>query len=377
MGNKLSGFLFGLLAAWSISTGSLAEEAEIKGTMQDAAHALSSLMPYIYNDQAFRTLTNKGEIEQNIDKLISITRHTPGLLADHAVTMLISQQSLLNTLEQAKSLYRSCSYSTAQYLLSGVPMVCSSCHIQDGKPSNLKLHLDRSLFANDFSYAEFNYYLRNYHQAKAAYEAHLNQTEIQRSRIQSRKTLERLLDINLLTSANTTQATEQLKQARALPNLNNDAQEAVLSWLTGLETLSLTPPELNSLEQSIYSTFNEQFTLEHEFIFNEENRPKALLWRKQLHQLLKRPLKKQDTARALYLISILERTLGDQSDASLANLYLEECIRLQVRVYSLKCMNEFENHLYFYYGGSSGEHLPDAAHEQLQTLKRRLGEGDW
>ena len=70
MGNKLSGFLFGLLAAWSISTGSLAEEAEIKGTMQDAAHALSSLMPYIYNDQAFRTLTNKGEIEQNIDKLI-------------------------------------------------------------------------------------------------------------------------------------------------------------------------------------------------------------------------------------------------------------------------------------------------------------------
>ena len=105
MGNKLSGFLFGLLAAWSISTGSLAEEAQIKGTMQDAAHALSSLMPYIYNDQAFRTLTNKGEIEQNIDKLISITRHTPGLLADHAVTMLISQQGLLNTLEQAKSLY--------------------------------------------------------------------------------------------------------------------------------------------------------------------------------------------------------------------------------------------------------------------------------
>ena len=349
-----------------------AASPDLNTQMQKAARSLTDLMPYIYNDKAFRDTENQAAIEQNINNLIEIIAATPKLLDDHAITMQISQQSLLDALRQADALYQTGSYATSQYLLSGVPVVCSSCHIQDGRPSALKLSMDRADFANDFSFAEFNYYLRNYHQAQASYEHFLAEPSIQSSRIQSRKTLERLLDITLITNSSDLEAKEMLKKTATLEMLNDETKQIVAHWQNGMEKLSFKTPGLQELEQAIYTTFDEQFTLEHEFIFREENRPKALLWRKQLHQNLRTKLSAEDTARALYLLSILERALGDQVDLSLANLYLRECIHLQATPYSGKCLNEYENHVYFYYGGSSGEHLPIEIQKELQEFKRQF-----
>ncbi|RLT97388.1 hypothetical protein [Ketobacter sp.] len=360
------------LLVLALSTNGLHAAGEkLQNEMQTAARSLTQLMPFIYNDSAFRDQKNQKAIEQNINSLIQVIEATPRLLNDHAITMQISQQSLLTTLKQAQSLYQSQAYATSQYLLSGVPVVCSSCHIQDGRPSAVNLSLDRSEFANDYSFAEFNYYLRNYQQAQSAYEHYLKEPAIQRSRIQSRKTLERLLDITLITRKDTQPAKTMLDQALQLQQLNLETKQVIQHWLTGLVQLSFSAPTLAQLETEIYQAFSEQFTLEHEFIFKEENRPKALLWRQQLHQTLRTKLSRNDTARALYLLSILERALGDQIDLSLAHLYLKECIHLKASPFSGKCLNEYENHLYFYYGGSSGEHLPPEILEELNRLKQQ------
>ena len=349
-----------------------ATEANINSEMQKAAKSLTELMPFIYSDKAFRDAGNRPHIEQNINNLITIIEGAPKLMDDHAVTMIISQQNLLATLKQANTLFETGAYATSQYLLSGVPVVCSSCHIQDGRQSALQLSLDRSTFANDFSFAEFNYYLRNYEQAQQSYLKHLDELSIQRSRIQSRKTLERLLDIALITNQNSQNAEAILERAQTLPNLDNESKAVSQQWLAGMKNLAFDTPALSELEKSIYAAFDEQFTLEHEFIFKEENRPKALLWRKQLHQNLRSKHSDKESALALYLLSILERALGDQIDLSLAHLYLKECIHLKAPPYSGKCLNEYENHLYFYYGGSSGEHLPAEVQEELQSLKQQF-----
>lgn len=353
-------------------SGPLSAAAQTINTeMQRASQSLTSLMPYIYNDKAFRDANNKPDIEQNISNIINIIEQTPKLLDDHAVTLEISQQNLLSSLKQAQTLFNTGAYSTAQYLLSGVPIICSSCHIQDGQQATLTQHMDRSQFANDYSFAEFNYYLRNYAQAKSAYQKHLNQPSTQASRIQASKTLERMLDLSLITANNTDAASALIQQAQSLPKLDMEVKQTLALWQRGLKQLDYAPVTLQELEKSIYSAFDEHFTLEHEFIFNEENRPKALLWRLQLHKQLRKGLDQTDTARALYLLSILERALGDQIDISLANLYLKECIRLGVESYSSKCLSEYENHLYFYYGGSSGEHLPGEVMEELEQIKRQ------
>ena len=338
--------------------------------MNKASDTLMELMPYIYNDSAFRDPTNQDKIQQQLQQLLWVIEQTPKFIPGHGVNMKISQQSLVQQLKQAKLLFETKNYATAQFLLSGVPVICSSCHIQDGQQAKLTRKLDRSLFANDFSYGEFNYYLRHYTQAQISYLAYLDKPSVQKSRIQSERTLRRLLDIAILSHEDTQKAQIVLSEHTKLPKLNLEVRKKIELWQEGLRSIEPTMMNLDQLEASIYENFNERFSLQHEFIFNERNRPSALYWRKQLHQLLRRPNTKVDTARVLYLLSIMERTLGDQIDVSLANLYLKECARMAVASYSSKCLNEYENHLYFYFGGSNGEGLPPALINELDALKQ-------
>ncbi|MAR92750.1 MAG: hypothetical protein SV765_05555 [Pseudomonadota bacterium] len=346
--------------------------AELNLEMRKASQELNALLPYIYDDQAFQNPQNREPIQQRLTRLIQLMETTPDLLERHAVTLELSQQSLLQTLQQARDLYQSGAYATSQFLLSGVPALCSSCHIQDGQQASMVQTMDRKLFANDFSFAEFNYYLRNYSGAREAYLRHLQQPAVQKSQIQANKTLERLLNIAIITADSPRPAQQMLDELEDKAGFTLATRETLKQWQQGLKSLAFSPHDLAQLEAAIFATFNENFTLEHEFIFNEENRPKALLWRRQLHQWLRRDLAPDQVSRALYLLAILERTLGDQLDAALANLYLKECIRRNQAPYANRCLNEYENHLYFYYGGSSGEHLPEPIHQELRALKREL-----
>lgn len=344
--------------------------SELDAKMAKASNNLSQLMPYIYNDEAFRNKNNQAIITNHINELISVVDQTPHLLENHATTLQISQRSLANQLKQSKILFESGSYSTAQYLLSGVPAICSSCHIQDGQQAKMTQKMNRDLFANDFTYGEFNYYIRHYSEAEQAYKRHLSKGSIQKSRIQANKTLERLLDLAIITTANLTKAEELVEESKMLPKLNPETKQTLDTWQQSLANVSLKQQTLSELETDIYAVFDEKFTLHHEFIFEEKNRPIALIWRKQLHQHLRSPQSNTDTAKALYLLSIMERTLGNQSDISLANLYLKECMALKVKHYSSKCLNEYENHLHFYYGGSAGENLPPSILKELKELKQ-------
>src|SRR5690606_33104163 len=94
--------------------------------------AMSLLIPYIYNDTAFREAKSRDFILDQLDTLIATMTAAPRLLSDHAVIQTISQTSLLGQLKQARVLFNTGSFATSQYLLSGVPVLCSSCHIQDG-----------------------------------------------------------------------------------------------------------------------------------------------------------------------------------------------------------------------------------------------------
>ncbi|HEX4937612.1 MAG TPA: hypothetical protein VFX11_02995, partial [Candidatus Kapabacteria bacterium] len=112
---------------------SLAEDVNtVNSEMQKAGSALSALIPFIYNDTRFRNPGNREMIELQLDQLIRSMQASPNLMNDHALLRRLSQTSVQNQLVQARDLFKSGNYATAQYLLSGVPVLCSNCHIQDG-----------------------------------------------------------------------------------------------------------------------------------------------------------------------------------------------------------------------------------------------------
>lgn len=348
---------------------------DINQDMIKAGSAMSDLIPYIYNDDRFREDRNHDFILQQLDRLITAIEAEPHLLRDHAVSRQISQASLLEQLKQARLLFNTGNYATSQYLLGNAPILCSSCHIQDGITARSAPTVKREVFANDFSYAEFNYYVRNYPVAEKAYRAYLDNIEVKHSRITGSKTLERLLDITLITDNDLEKSRTKLEAYRKIPDLDMELKRRITDWLKGIQELSPATLATTDIEPLIYAQFNDGFSLKHEFIFDETKRPLTLVWRAELQKRMQSTTDPGQIARNLYLISILERLLGDQNELSLANLYLKECIRLNVAVYSGKCMNEYEGHLYFYYGGSSGENMPDEAAQELAKLRKSLKKG--
>lgn len=361
-----------LIAAALIGTLSPSLPAQdINQTMQQAGSALSDLIPYLYNDARFRAPENRDLIRQQLDQLIDSMQAQPELLQQHAVVRQISQDNLIDQLKQARHLFNTGNYATAQYLLGSAPILCSSCHIQDGIRAKSAPRISRDLFANDFSYAEFNYYIRAYPEAETAYFSYLKQRNVKNSRISGGKTLERLLDITLITDNDLTVSRDKLTQYRSLKGLDAELQQRIDQWLTGIDQVAKLPDD-NNIEQQIETAFGADFNLKHEFIFEENQRPLALVWRARLQKSMLGEQDRTATARNLYLIAILQRILGEQTELSLSNLYLKECIKLGVANYSHRCFNEYESHLYFYYGGSSGENPPPEAEDELRRLRKHL-----
>lgn len=368
---QLACFLLLTASPWS-----LAEDVNtVNSEMQKAGSALSALIPFIYNDTRFRNPGNREMIELQLDQLIRSMQASPNLMNDHALLRRLSQTSVQNQLVQARDLFKSGNYATAQYLLSGVPVLCSNCHIQDGITASSAPAVRRDQFANDYSFAEFNYYIRNYPVAMKGFEQHLAQKEVQSSLIQGGKTLERLLDITLITHRQPAAISERLREYQQLPDLELELKQRIEEWIKGLASLQQAPTTDANLEATLYREFSDVFNLKHEFILDESRRPLALAWRAQLQKASHTVSDKTETARHLYLISILERMLGDQSELSLANLYLKECVQLSVPTYSRKCLNEYEAHLYFYYGGSAGVNLPPEVMQELNTMRASLKPG--
>lgn len=345
---------------------------DINQEMQKAGSAMSLLIPFVYNDTQFRDAKNRDFILRQLDQLIASMEAEPRLLNKHALLRQISQTSLLGQLRQAKTLFNTGNYATAQYLLSGAPVICSSCHIQDGVSAKSAPVVNRENFANDFSFAEFNYYIRNYSVAMAGYEKHLQRPDVNSSLIQGGKTLERLLDINLITERNFEKTKIRLRSYQQIPGLDLELKLRLDQWLTGVDIAAKQDLAKADVEKDVYREFSDGFSLKHEFVFDETRRPLALVWRAELQRRSIAATQPDEAARYLYLVAILERMLGEQTELSLANLYLKECVALNVANYSLKCMNEYENHLYFYYGGSEGENLPPEALDEIAQMRKGL-----
>ena len=348
---------------------------KINEDMHKAGTALTDLIPYIYNDDRFRAPENRDHIATELDQLIGSVEALPNLLERHAVVRQISEASLLTQLKQARHLFNTGNYATSQYLLGSAPILCSSCHIQDGIVAKSAPSVSREIFANAFSFAEFNYYIRNYDVAEKAYLEYLDQLDVKHSRITGGKTLQRLLDITLITDNNLNLSQDKLKRYQKIKDLDIDLQQRIDQWLQGIEKLAATPDNSAPIEQQMNAEFGADFSLKHEFIFDETKRPMALVWRSKIQKALMATTNIQEEARDLYLIAILERILGEQTELSLSNLYLKECVKLNVKEYSHRCLNEYESHLYFYYGGSSGEEPPPEALGELRRLRKLLKKG--
>jgi hypothetical protein len=322
---------------------------DLQQNMQTAGTALSTLITYLYNDQRFREPANRDVILQQLDQLVSAMEATPGLLSDHDKIRLISQASVVHQLNDARQRFKQGDHATAQYLLAEAPLLCSSCHIQDGVAARHAPQLRREDFANDFSFAELNYFLRNYSVALESYERFLQSPGVGDSWIRGGKTLERLLDISLITEKDLAKTRERLQRYHQLPGLAKALKKTLSDWQGGIDALAGKSPSPSDMERQLAEEFAGLLSPKPESSLPEAKRPLALTWRATLQQHSNAVTTPAETARDLYLLAILDRLLGE-TELSLSGLYLKECIALKVPEYAAKCEKEAEERQQSFYG---------------------------
>ena len=350
-----------------------AKRPTVKALMQEASVNLSALIPLAYNDTAFREESNQKEIRKYLSNLESLFQEKADQLGNQSDTAWISLQVMQDHLSETSNLYKAGYFAMSQYLLTSTPAICATCHLQDSAHGSIESQLSRDQFANDYSYAEYLFTIRQYDKAEGYYQSHLRDPEIKDSRFRYLKPLERLMTIEL-------GIRQSLKNTKALlenhkANTNQvEITQVISEWLDGLADIKAAGAKNNAELSGLFRDwFSLSPTTSHEFILDEERRPQAIWLRSQIFASLPQEQSRKDAANSLYMLAVIDRVLGQDEPYSFANLYLKQCVTRYPETPSAKrCLDEYRNHLSFYYGGSAGEAVPEELIREYNSMKSVL-----
>lgn len=362
-----------ILCATGFATTAQASEQDVKSAMAEASTHISTLIPYAYDDNAFRADANRPIISEHLNSLETLFAKKVEALGKQSDTAWITLKVMQDHLRETTSLYNSGYFAMSQYLLTSTPAICSTCHIQDSAHSSIGNQLSRKHFANDYSYAEYLFTIRNYDSAQSFYEQHLQQDEAKASRFRYLKPLERLLTIELGIRQSIPKAKMLLESHHKATELI-EIEQVISEWLEGVNDIKSAGGEK---PQQLKGLFKDWFSNSpgnsHEFILDEKRRPQAIWLRAKLYDALNKDQAPNDAAETLYMLAIIDRVLGQNEPYSFANLYLKQCVSHYPQTPSAKrCLEEYKNHLSFYYGGSAGEAVPEELVDEYNALKQKL-----
>lgn len=359
-----------------ISSATYGDETNKK--MGNAADMLSNLIPFIYDDSKFKAPGNQIAINKELDKLINLFDEQSSHLASRSLTSAISVNIILSHLKQAKSTFNDGHYAISQYILSSTPALCSTCHVQDGAHSSYSGLQVKSSFANDVSYAEFLYSLRNYEAAELYYLKHLSQAAVKQSRFQFIKPMERLLTIELGIRQNPEGAKKLLARHANDPSISEDIRAILQDWIVGIDNIELgLQSDIGKLEVVFKSLFSANYNTSHQFLQTEKDRPAAIWLRAKLFNIVHYSDDVTDMPKALYFLSVIDRIIGNEDPYSFANIYLKQCVvGYPNSEFAKRCFNEYKAHIGFYYGGSGGDFIPEELLTELNAMEAALGKGE-
>lgn len=364
-----------LVFAFTGTTRAETDNTDIRKLMSNASQNLSTLIPLAYDDEAFRAGQNRQRIQQAMKELETLFAQKSDKLGDQSDTAWISLQVLQQHLNETAQLYNAGYFAMSQYLLTSTPAICATCHLQDSAHSSIKSQLSRQHFANDYSFAEYLFTIRQYDEAETFYRSHLQDAEVRNSRFRYLKPMERLMTIELGIRQSVEDTGKMLE--RHLGDTRQIEIKQVLSeWLEGLTAIKTAGAKNHKELQALFNQwFSETPGTSHEFILDESRRPQAIWLRAKLFDLLPLEKSRADNAGILYMLAIIDRVLGQDEPYSFANLYLKQCVvRYPETETATRCLDEYRNHLSFYYGGSAGEAVPEELVEEYRTMKKALQE---
>lgn len=269
----------------------------------------------------------------------------------------------------------SSNFQFAQKKMKALTGICISCHTQLQStigPVDFTKHVKKESkkdFDSNYSYANYLYLMRDYTQAKVAYEDVVKEASKKGNNKEVLSSLRRIFSISTKVEFNYAETKKMIEKYTTILSGNDQAQDLLKVWDKSLEEWKgFDPKKVKSVREFVdkYLVKKDARTL----TVDDKNDITYLISSGYLASQLALGDLGDQAAAALYYMAIAEKALSETYFYSLGDIYLKDCImQYPKNKYAKLCYEEYKNGVEFGYTGSSGTDIPEFEQKELKRLK--------
>jgi hypothetical protein len=317
-------------------------------------------------------------LRANVKRLSELFHEADPYIRERPETYVVSYRFILDYLSETQRAIDDRNLDYARSRLYGLGSICASCHTQDTKLRTLFTGAGREKFADDASYAEFNFLTRNYDEAEKYFERELRATGT-KSEYEVIRPLQYLVVIHAQIRNQPGAGAAVLEKFLDLPQHTATTRQELKGWITGLRAL-----DANGAEKVSAPTFRELESHVNEILgpldqplnvirVAPDQEVRRIWLSGLLYHYLNRKPPADHVPKVLYWLAVNDRVVGYNYFYSLADLYLRECVyNHAAHPYARRCLAEFQEYVNFAYSGSGGTFIPPELQQELRKMKEAV-----
>jgi hypothetical protein len=353
------------------------DPAALNRVMTRIGATMVETYPLIVAQREF-TPADAKTLSANVKRLNDLFVEAGPYIRTRADTYVVSYRYILDYLQETQRALNEKNVDYARSRLYGLGSICASCHTQDTRLRTLFAGAGRDKFADDASYAEFNFLTRNYDEAEKYFERELRAPGT-KTEYDIIRPLQRLVVIYAQIRNQPGAGAEALGKFVDLPQHTATTRQELKGWVTGMRALDatgagkVTAPafrELESLVNEILGPLDQPLNV----IRVPPDQEVRRIWLSGLlyHYLNRKP-PADEVPKLLYWLAVNDRVVGYNYFYSLADLYLRECVYGHAaHPYAARCLAEFQEYVNFAYSGSGGTFIPEELQNELNKMKQAV-----
>ncbi len=324
------------------------------------------------------TEPEQQRLKTNLKRLLQLFQDAEPYIRQRSETYLVSYEFILDYLRETQRAIDAKNLDYARSRLYGVESICTSCHTQDTKLRTLFTGAGRDRFADDVSYAEFNFLTRNYDEAEAYFTRELRAPGA-KTEYEVIRPLQRLIIIYAQIKNKPGAGADLLNTFVDLPAHTDATRGELKGWIAGLRALdakgasNVTAPTFADIESRVREILG-KLDQPLEAIRVPPDQEVARVWLTGvLYHYLNRKPPRDEIPKVLYWLAVNDRVVGYNYYFSLADLYLKECVyKYPDHPYARRCLAEYQEFVNFAYSGSGGSFIPPELKQELSKMKEAI-----
>lgn len=348
----LSAFLINQVT--SSTSQALNQKSETYNTdsiMLSLGKTLQNLYPIVFSEKKYKEPQSQQQIRTDVEELIKAFKLSEKHFNQQTITYKISYEVMLDHLKDTQNMLNNKNVLKANEMLKAIPVMCSTCHAQDGHEKKNFLGLDRTKFDSDYSYADFCFSTRDYKNAARYYDKFLTQAGTYHSEQRTEQALIRLMTIHIQMNKDLNMAAsslnEYVKFIKESPNIKNKLQ----NWVKNIQNIQPKIKEnyttLKSLDYTKLEQFAQTYLLASNTSNENEKLPYYVIFRGMIYQFLNsgKKIPQEEMPFLLYWLAKCDKTTNLNDYTTHADVYLKECyIKYPDSNWAKACKKEYDSY---------------------------------